>query len=131
MATRALQNQDLNYNATAIESHLNSVVLEASVEELTSMDFDSTGEEVQAGVQNWTCNATGYWDSTVDGVVAPDALSAPTTLRTLISTTGEATNDTAWTWTTNAFIASYVITAGRGLINIDVEFGLSGEPARA
>jgi len=133
-AIRAVLNQDLSYDGTAIEGFMNQHKLEVQVEELDATNYDSVGEEIIAGVQDWTCNVTALWSSALDDAIGPDALAAPSPKKTLVSITGESipSNDTSYTWTTNAFIDEYTITAtAAGLVTADIVFGLNGNPVRA
>jgi len=133
-AIKAVLNQDLSYDSVAIEGYMNQHKLEVQVEELDASNYDSTGEEIIAGVQDWTCSVTALWSVALDNAIGPDALTAPATKKTLVSLTGPSSpsNDTSYTWTTNAFIDEYTITAtSSGLVTADISFGLNGNPTRA
>lgn len=103
MAIKAAGNITVSYNSNALAGYLNDVSIEAIVKELITTVMTDTGETKIPGISNWTINIGGPWSATLSGYLAPDAISPPATLRTLVIVYGGVT----LTWTTNAFIGNF------------------------
>lgn len=103
MALKTPGNLTLSYNSNALAGYLNDVSIEAIVKELITTVLTDTGETKIPGLPSWNIGVGGPWSSTLDGYLAPDAISPA--LRTLVAVYGGVT----LTWTSNAFIANYKI----------------------
>lgn len=92
------------FNSNALTNYLNTSSLDAVVNQIETTDFgDSNATTSIAGLGTWTITLGGPWDSVLDGYIAPDMISPPTTLRTLVYTVGGV----IYTWTTNTFFTAY------------------------
>lgn len=129
MALKVAANVSVTYNSNALDAYLNTASMNAVVNAIQTTDFDSTGEESIAGLPTWTASIGGPWDATLDGYLGPDAVSPPTTLRTLAVGISTVT----YTWTTNAFISNYTIDASSPADGITWSGDLtcSGVPTRS
>ncbi|MFZ1755036.1 MAG: hypothetical protein WBO46_14955 [Caldilineaceae bacterium] len=129
MAKKVAGNVDITYNSNALDGYLNTSSMNAVVNAIQTTDFDSTGEESIAGLPTWTASVGGPWDATLDGYLGPDAVSPPTTLRTLVVEIDSVT----YTWTANAFISGYTIDASSPSEGItwSGELTCSGVPVRS
>lgn len=100
-------NVTVTYNSNALTAYLNTASTNAVVNAIDTTDFASTGTESIAGLPTWSVPVGGNWDGTLDGYLGPDAVSPPTTLRTLAVVFDSVT----YTWSSNAFISDYTINA--------------------
>lgn len=122
-------NVTVTYNSNALTAYLNQTSLNAVVNAIDTTDFSSTGTESIAGLPTWSVAVGGHWDATLDGYLGPDAVTPPTTLRTL----AVGVDSVTYTWTTTAFIGDYTIDASSPSEGITWSGTLtcSGVPARS
>ena len=106
-AKKSAGNVTVTYNSNALTAYLDSQSLNAVVAELPTTNLASTGETKIAGLPDWSVDVGGPWDATLNGYLAPDAISPPTTLRDLVVVVDSAT----FTWTANSFISNFTITS--------------------
>ena len=108
MAVKGAGNVTVTYNSNALTDYINTANISSSIAELDTTDLGSTAMEYIPGLADWTCTVDIVkWDSTIDGYVMPDLVSAPSTLRTLsVVFTDASSNTVTYTWTSNAFITS-------------------------
>lgn len=130
MAVKTRGNVTVTYNSNALTNYLNTTSVEAIVNEIETTHFGSSGAEKIAGTGNWTVNVGGDWSSTLNGYLSPDAVSPPSTLRTLVVVIGASGAQATYTWTTNAFISNYTISADdpNGKITWSGTLAVSGAP---
>lgn len=113
--TKALQNVSVSYNGQSLQAHLNQASLEATVEAVESTTFASAAMEQGPGAPSFSVSVGGPWSQTLDGILRPDVISPPDTLRTLVYYVGPTGSRVTYTWTgtatTGAFISDYTINA--------------------
>lgn len=119
------------YNSNALTAKCNQADLQATLDNLEVTNLGSTGKEYLTGTTEWTIRLQGYWDATLDGYLAPDAVS-PGTKRTGVITFNDGTTTVTYTWTSNAEIANYQIQSQPSqAITFTAELRLSGAPTRS
>jgi hypothetical protein len=130
MATKkAIGNVAVVYGGDTLTTYLNTASMEAIVNAIDTTNLGSTAMESIPGPAGWTVNVGGFWDTTLDGYLGPDAVTPPTTLNDLV-----VTIDTiAYTWTANSFLGNYTIDATdvSGAITWSGTLEASGPPGRA
>ena len=123
-------NVTVTYNGTAITNYLNTASLNAVVNAIDTTDFGDVSAMTNiAGLGDWEVPVGGPWDPALDAVLAPDAITPPATLRTLIVVIDTVT----FTATTNAFVTGYTINASAPADGITWSGTLkvSGAPVRS
>jgi hypothetical protein len=133
MAVKALQNITITYDGDSLEEHLSQASLEAVIAEIDVTVLSSAAGEKIAGLGNWSVPVSGFWSSTLDGYLAPDAVSPPSTLKTLVVVIGPSGSQVTFTWTANAFLSNYRINADNpgGAITWTGTLSVSGNPVRS
>jgi hypothetical protein len=133
MPAKAAGNVTLTYNSVALTDYLDDISIEAVVKELITTVLSSTGETKIPGVANYTLNIGGPWAKALDDALAPDAITPPTTMRTLVAVYGVSGSTVTLTWTTNAFIGNYKVNASNPteLIKWTGVLAVSGVPVRS
>lgn len=122
----------VTYNSNALTAYCNSADLQAALDRLEVTDLASTGKEYITGVAEWTINLGGYWDATLDGYLAPDAVTPGTKRTAVIVLTDAAAATVTYTWTSNAEIQDYQVTAAvGGAIEFSATLALTGAPVRS
>lgn len=122
----------VTYNSNNITAYCNSADLQAAIDRLEVTDLASTGKEYVTGVGEWTISIGGYWDSTIDGYLAPDAVTPGTKRTASIALTDAGATTVTYTWTTNAEVQDYSITSATGgVIEWSATLALSGAPSRS
>jgi hypothetical protein len=129
MAVKALTNVQITYDGDSLEEHLNQASMEAVIAEIDTTVLSSTAGEKIAGLGNWSVPVGGLWSATLDGYLGPDAVSPPSTLKTLAVVIATVT----YTWTTNAFLSNYRVNADNpgGAITWSGTLSVSGNPVRS
>jgi hypothetical protein len=136
MATKGLQNIALTYNSNAMAAHLDSASLEAVVNAIGTTTFASAAEETSPGATKYSVPVGGPWSKALDDILGADAVSPPSTLRSLVYQVGPVGNRVTYTWTgsatVGAFVADYKILADDPLGNIKWSgtLNISGAPTR-
>ena len=130
-ATKAAGNVTVTYNSNDISAYVNSAQIEADIAELDTTNMSSTAMESIPGLANWSFTASiPVWDSTLDGYLAPDAVT-PTQRTLAVAYTDSGSNTVTYTWTSNCAISSASIGGSAdGLITSDYSFQCSGAPGR-
>jgi hypothetical protein len=133
MAVKTQGNITVTYNSNALQSYLNTQSIEAIVNEIDTTTLASTGMEKIPGPSGWTVNIGGFWAVALDNILGPDAVSPPSTLRTLAVVIGASGSTVTYTWTTNAFISNYSINASdpNGVWTWTATLAVSGVPTRS
>jgi hypothetical protein len=136
MPHKTLQNVGVTYNALNLIPYLNQASLQATVQAVDTTNLGSTGQEQSPGAPSFSVPVGGYWAKELDDVLGPDAISPPTTQRTLVVSFGPSGSKVIFTWTggtyTGAFISDYQIQASDplGQLTWSGTLTCSGAPAR-
>ena len=120
------------YNAQALTAYCNTASLASALSTIDVTDFASTANEYITGFAEWTVPLGGHWDPTLDGYLAPDAVT-PGTKRTFSIAFDDNTTTVTYTWTSNAEIENYTVDASSPTEGItwSCDLKLSGAPVRA
>jgi len=129
---KAQGNVSVVYNSENITNYLNDQSLEAIVNEIDTTTLGGTAAQKTPGSVDWSVNVGGFWEKDLDDALGPDAVSTPSTLRTLVVTIGASGSQVAYTWTSNAFVGNYRIEASdpKGVITWSGTLAVSGAPSR-
>jgi len=131
MAVKGMGNFTLTYNSNALTNYCNTADLSATIEDLETTHFGSTGRESIAGIATWAISMGGDFDSVIDGYLGPDAVTPGTKRTAAIAFDDDGGTTVTYTWTTNAEIGDYNITATpTGKIEWSGTLRLSGAPTR-
>lgn len=133
MAVKTLGNITISYNSNALQSHLSQASVEAIISELDITNLASSATEKIPGLGNWTVPVSGFWSPTLDGYLAPDSITPPASLRTLVVVVGVSGSTVTLTWTSNAFISNYRVNADspNAPITWSGTLSVSGNPVRS
>ena len=107
MANKAAGNITVVYNSFSMTPYLTDTSLEMIVNAIDTTNLASTGGEQIPGVTDYRVPVSGDWAKALDDVLAPDAISPPTTLRTLVVTVGPGGSVATYTFTNKAFVGQY------------------------
>jgi hypothetical protein len=128
---KAQGNSTLSYASNELKTYLASIKLTADGQTIDVTTLGDTAKAVIADDTAWSIVADFYWDSTVDGILMPDALT-PGTKRTLVYGHDDNVNVVTLTWTSNAEIQSISLDDSVGSMHKGtVTFALSGAPGRS
>lgn len=131
MAVKGQGNTTVTYNSNALTNYCNQADLSATIEDLETTHFGSTGRQSIAGTSTWAISLGGDFDSVVDGYLAPDAITTGTKRTAAIAFEDDAGVTVTYTWTSNAEIGEYSITSTpTGKIEWSATLRLSGNPSR-
>jgi len=133
MPVKTQGNVTVTYNSTEITDYLNQQSLEAIVNEIDTTNLGSTSNEKTPGSVNWAVNVGGFWAKALDDLLGPDAVTTPTTLRTLAVVIGASGAQVTYTWTSNSFVGNYRVEAAdpTGVITWSGTLAVSGAPTRS
>lgn len=133
MAVKARTNITCTYDSLAITNYLNTVSVEAIVNAIDTTHLGSTGEEKIAGTGGWKVPVGGDWAKALDDKLGVDVVTPPSTLKTLVVVIGASGSQVTYTWTTNAFVGGYTVTAAdpNGKLTWSGTLEVSGAPGRA
>ncbi|KKN74775.1 hypothetical protein LCGC14_0386680 [marine sediment metagenome] len=122
----------VTYNSNALTSYINSASMQAALNTIDVTDFASTANEWLTGFAEWTIPMGGQWDPTLDGYLAPDAVT-PGTQRTCVIAFDDGGTTVTYTWTSNGEIENYSVDASdpSGVIMFSCDLKLSGAPNRS
>lgn len=120
---------------TALTNYCNSAELAMTVDRLESTHFGSTAAESIAGDSSYSISLEGDWDTALDTVLGPDAITTGTRKTAVITFTGSSTTAT-YTWTSSttvgAEVQDYTISSGvSDKITFSATLVLSGAPTRS
>jgi len=128
---KARGNITVSFNSTAITNYCNQAELSATIDQIESTHFGSTGKESITGDPGWSISLQGDWHPTLDGVLAPEAIT-PGTRRTAVIAFVGASSTVTYTWTSLAEIQNWAISGQTGgKITWSATLMLSGAPNRA
>jgi hypothetical protein len=127
---KSLTNVTLDYDGGSLEEHARETSVGVSVDTIDATVLaDANASEIPTN-QNWEPTVSGFWSPTLDGILGPDAVTPPTTLKTFVYVVGPAGSTRTFTWTTLAFVSNYEITAtADGTVDFSATIGVSGSPA--
>lgn len=132
MAVKSETNATVTYNSNALTAYCNQADLSATIAALDSTDLASTGKEYVNDTPEWSIAVGGAWHATLDGYLAPDAVTPGTKRTCAIAYTDAGSTTVTYTWTSNAEIADYSISSATGsLITWSGTLRLSGAPSRS
>lgn len=133
MAAKSELNVEVLYNSQTLTPYCNSAEVSAAIEQLEATDLDSTAKEYVTGFGEWSISIGGQWDATLDGYLAPDAVTPGTARTAYIQFSANAgTNYVRYTWTSNAQVENYAVSSATGaLITWTATLKLSGAPTRS
>lgn len=132
MPVKSPGNITISYNSNALAPHLNQASIEGIVAEIETTDLASTAQEKIPGLGGWSVPVGGFWSDTLDGYLAPDAISPPASLRTLVVVLGPSGAQVTLTFTSAAFISNYRVSAEpSGALTWSGTLSVSGAPTRS
>lgn len=132
MPVKAAGNITVTYNSTNITQYLDTHTLEAAASEIETTNLASSASETTPGPVKWSIKVGGAWAKALDDVLGPDAVTPPTTLRTLAVVIGASGSQATYTWTTNAFISNYsVVSAAKDNHKWSGTLSVNGAPVRS
>lgn len=133
LAVKTLGNITVSYNSNALAGYLSQASLESIVAELDVTNLASSAAEKIPGLGNWSIPVSGFWAPALDAILAPDSISPPTTLRTLVVVIGVSGSTVTFTFTSAAFISNYRISADSpsAPITWSGTLSVSGNPVRS
>ncbi len=131
-------NVTVTYNASAITAYLDQASLEMVTNAISVTNLASTAEEQIAGLPKFNVPVGGPWSRALDTILAPDALTPPSTLRALVVVIGPSGDQSTYTWsspseTFGAFIENYKIDSSSPTDGIkwSGNLAISGKPVRS
>lgn len=130
---KANNNVRVKYGGTVITEYLNEFELATTIAEIETTHLASTTQTYIPSMTEYSLSLSGDWRSAFDTIFGPDAITP--TLRTVVISfsdgSGSAGSVAIYTWTTNAFITGYNISASSGdKITHSATLRLSGPPSR-
>lgn len=130
MARKSRGNVTVTFNGTAITAYCNKADLDNAIEQLEVTNLASTGKEMISGDPEWSIALEGMWEIALDNVIGPEA-TTPGTKRTAVIAFVGASQTATYTWTSNAEIQDYKISAQvGGFLSWTATLALSGAPNR-
>jgi len=130
MAVKSLGNVVVTYGGTDFTQYCSQADLSAVIERLDVTNLASTAKESIAGDAEWTIAVSGSWATTLDTLLAVDAVTPGTARNATIAFDGGASTVT-YTWTAKAEIQDYKVTSATGnFIQWSGTLSLSGAPSR-
>lgn len=132
MASKAAGNTTVTYNSNAITAYCDKAELDAAAETVDVTDLASTANEFITTFANWSIPLGGPWDPTLDGYLAPDAVTTGTA-RTAVITFSDGTTTITYTWTSTAYLENYKVSSSSptDAIRWEATLKLSGAPVRS
>lgn len=125
-------NTTCTYNSNDLTSFCSQADLQATLDSIDVTNLASTGTETISPITTWTIPLQGFWDATVDGYLAPDAVTPGTKRTAVITFTDAASSTVTYTWTSNAEVGNYQISSQpKQAITFSAELRLSGAPVRS
>lgn len=130
---KANNNVRVKYNGNIITEYLNEFELASTISEIETTHLASTTQTYIPSMAEYSLSLSGDWRSAFDAIFGPDTVT-PILRDVVISFSngsGLANSAVSYTWTANAFITGYNISASSGdKITHSATLRLSGPPAR-
>ena len=128
---KAQGNVTCTYNSNALTAYINQADTQSTLAQIDVTTLGDTGKVNIVDAAEWQISLGGPWHPTLDGYLAPDAVT-PGTKRTAVISYTNGTSTVSFTWTSNAEIGNYQIQAAPGgAITWSATLTLSGAPTRA
>lgn len=128
---KAQGNVTCTYNSNALTNYINQADLQSTLQQIEVTTLGDSGKVNIVDAAEWSIALGGTWHPTLDGYIAPDAVT-PGTSRTAVITYSNGSSTVTYTWTTNAQIGDYQVQAAPGgAITWSATLTLSGAPTRA
>lgn len=130
-AAKSRGNVVVSYNTNAITGYVNQADMSAALDVLDATVLNSTGAVNVADTTTWELAIGGPWESALDTILAPDAITPGTKRTAYVSYSSGGGQTVTYTWTSNAEISNYEINAAPdALITWSATLALSGAPGR-
>ena len=127
---KAQGNVTCTYNSNAVTNYINQADLQSTLQQIEVTTLGDTGKVNIVDAAEWSIALGGPWHPTLDGYLAPDAVT-PGTSRTAVITYSNGSSTVSYTWTSNAQIGDYQVQAAPGrAITWSASLILSGAPTR-
>ena len=128
---KAQGNVTCTYNSNALTNYINQADVASTLQQIDVTTLGDTGKVNIVDAAEWSISLGGPWHPTLDGYLAPDAVT-PGTKRTAVITYSNGSSTVTYTWTSNAEIQSISLDDSVGSMHKGtVTFALSGAPSRA
>ena len=123
-------NTTVTYVTTEITDFVNQADMSSTLAKIDVTRLGDTGKVNIVDAAEWSINIGGPWHPTLDGFLAPDAVT-PGTKRTAVIAYTNGASTVTYTWTANAEVGNWNITsAPGGAITWSATLTLSGAPVR-
>lgn len=123
-------NTTVTYVTTEITDFVNQADMSSTLAQIDVTTLGDTGKVNIVDAAEWSINIGGPWHPTLDGFLAPDAVT-PGTKRTAVIAYTNGASTVTYTWTANAEVGNWNITsAPGGAITWSATLTLSGAPVR-
>lgn len=127
---KAQGNVTVSYNSNALTNYVNQSDLQSTLAQIEVTTLGDTGKVNIVDAAEWSIAIGGPWHPTLDGYLAPDAVT-PGTKRNAVITFSNGSSTVTYTWTANAEIGDYQIQSAPGAaITWSATLTLSGAPVR-
>jgi len=127
---KAQGNVTCTYNSNAITAYVNQADLQSTLQQIEVTTLGDTGKVNIVDAAEWSIALGGPWHPTLDGYLAPDAVT-PGTSRTAVITYSNGASTVTYTWTSTAQIGDWQVQAAPGgAITWSATLVLSGAPNR-
>jgi hypothetical protein len=131
MARKSRGNVTASFNGNALTNYCTQADLAATIDQIETTHFGSTGAESITGDPEWSISLQGDWEPALDGFLAPEAVT-PGTRRTAVISFAGASSTVSYTWTSLAEIQNWNVSSQvGGKITWSATLMLSGAPVRA
>lgn len=127
---KAQGNVTVTYNSNALTNYVNQADVASTLAQIDVTTLGDSGKVNIVDAAEWSISIAGPWHPTLDGYIAPDAVT-PGTKRTAVIMYSNGSNSVTYTWTSNAEIGNWSVTsAPGGAITWTATLTLSGAPTR-
>ncbi|MBK8359526.1 MAG: hypothetical protein IPL15_11355 [Comamonadaceae bacterium] len=127
---KAQGNSTCTYNSNALTNYINQADVASTLAQIDVTTLGDSGKVNIVDAAEWSINIGGPWHPTLDGFLAPDAVT-PGTKRTAVIAYTNGASTVTYTWTANAEVGNWNITsAPGGAITWSATLTLSGAPVR-
>lgn len=131
---KAQGNTTVSYNSNALTNYVNQSDLQSTLAQIEVTTLGDSGKVNIVDAAEWSIAIGGPWHPTLDGYLAPDAVT-PGTKRTAVIAYSNGSSTVTYTWTASgtvgAEIGDYQIQAAPGAaITWSATLTLSGAPTR-
>jgi len=125
-------NTTVMYNGNDITAYCNQADLNATLESLDVTNLASTGTETISPLTTWEIQLQGFHDATIDGYLAPDAVTPGTKRDASIEFVDASSASVTYSWTANADLSNWKIgSQPKAARTFGATLKLSGAPTRS